>query len=105
PSFSCLPPKLSTPLRAHFGDTAHVVEILGVCLIERLHFAREANLGGLDEQVVMVRHQDAGVQKPPSIDNRAGEQGQETATIGIVAVDVVPLVAAAGDMQTAPGNS
>jgi hypothetical protein len=75
-----------------------LVECLCVGLVQPLDTSREPNLGRLDQKVVMIRHQDPGVQNPAPIDDDAGQQIQETATIGVIAEDVATLVATARDI-------
>ena len=63
-----------------------------------MHSAAEVRLGGFEQQVIVVRHQDPGVDAP-SIDlDRRTEGVQETAAIAIIEEDVLLPIAAGGDM-------
>lgn len=74
------------------------IETLGVPLVEPLHTAGQPDLGRLDEQVVVVRHQHPRVQKPAALGDDAREETHEAAAILIVTADVATFVTTAGDV-------
>src|SRR5687768_12366324 len=80
------------------------VEGFGVFLIEPLDAARQSDLGRLDEQVIVVGHQDPCVQKPAAFFDDARQQTEKAAAVVIIAINVAPFVASAGDVKYRSGK-
>ena len=74
------------------------VEGCGMTDVEVAHKLGKVGLEGLDDQMKVIAHQDVGV-KDNAVDlKRAAELLQERLAIGIVTINVSPIVAPAGDV-------
>jgi hypothetical protein len=65
-----------------------LVEQLRVAPVQDLHAAGELRLLGLDDQVVMSRHQAEGVARPLVDSDHAAQDRHEALSIDVVEVDV-----------------
>ena len=74
------------------------VERLRVDAVELLHPAREVGLRGLDQEMVVVGHQDPGVKPPTYCSDDACKCLDETTSISVVERDVLPSVPATRDV-------
>src|SRR5690349_17193122 len=89
---------LESPLKEVADPVVTLIETLGILLIQPFHPARKPYLGCLDEKVVVIRHQNPGMQDPSPLGDHLRQQRHEAPAIGVIAEDVAPLVAAACDM-------
>lgn len=74
------------------------VEPHRIALIQPLHPTRETDLGCLDQQVIVVRHQNPRVKDPAPKRYYLFENLQESPPIPVIAIDDTPLIAARGDV-------
>ncbi len=89
---------LEAPLKQVPAATVAAVEVPGVAPVELLHAGREVRLGRFDEQVLVIAHQDEGVQ-PPAVDLDGAPQPRDPlVTVGVIADNGPPLVTAGDDV-------
>jgi hypothetical protein len=77
------------------------VERLGVDAVQALHAGREPFEIGLDDQVVVVRHQAEGVDPPLVALDHLGEEAEEEAVLVVVLEDSVARHATRRDVVDA----
>jgi hypothetical protein len=75
-----------------------VIEEFCVLLVEPLHAAGETDFRRLDQEVVVIGHENPGMKNPAPLGDDSREKIDEAEPIGVIAVDVALLVAAAGDV-------
>ena len=63
-----------------------------------MHTAREIRLRSLDDEMVMIRHQDPRSERPSKPSNRLAEEDEEGLAIAIGAEDGTVLIAAGGEV-------
>jgi hypothetical protein len=80
------------------------VELLGVAAVQELHPAREGVAAGVEDEVVVRRHQAERVHLPPEAIDAAAEVRQEVAAVGRVEEDVAAGGSARVDVEVAVGE-
>ena len=90
------------PLKPALEEMSHSVvpdiEFLRIDLIEPFHAAGESRDRSLDEQVVVIRHQDEGVKDPLVKADDFTEEVEKEQPVSIGPVDHAGFVAATGHM-------
>jgi hypothetical protein len=89
---------METALKQMTDAAMTSVERDGVSLIQPSHPAGKPDLGRLQEQVIVIGHQNPGVETPTALHDHAGQKSEKPAAIDIVAEDVAALIAATGDV-------
>jgi hypothetical protein len=93
---------LNRPLQQVPDPAVTTVEPLRVDAVQMSHASRKCRLRRLDEQVIVVSHQDIGVDPPAECLDHPTQGRQEPLPILVVAKDLPPLVAPAGHMPDRP---
>ncbi len=87
------------PALQEMSDSAvAAVEGAGIATVEKLHGGGEIGPRRLDEEMVMIGHQDEGVQAPAVVLHRASEPLQPLLAVAIIAHDRSAFIAARHDM-------
>jgi hypothetical protein len=89
---------LETTLKEMACASVPSIKALGVIAVQGANAAREVRLGRLNEQMVVVRHEDVGVKDPPPLRDDLTKQVAKVAAITVIAVDVTALIATTRDM-------
>ena len=79
------------------------VETTGVGPQQPFHAGHEVGLGGLDDQMKMIRHETIGMDLPTGLAAGLGEGVQKPLTIQVVAENKFATVTAVQDMVNRPG--
>src|SRR5262245_43789273 len=82
-----------------------VVEALSVDAVQVLHSAGDVRSGRLEEEVVVVPHQAVRVDPPGGAVDDEGEERQEQATVGSVAIDGCAVDSARRDVVHGAGEA
>jgi hypothetical protein len=77
------------------------VEVLCVPAVQAVHSTLQALAARLDDEVVVVRHQAAGVHRPPPPSRHFLQEAQEDEPVVDREVDVAPPDAARRDVEDA----
>ena len=96
--------RLVTPLQQVADTVMRTIERLRVSAIELAHGAAEIRLQCLDEEMVVIVHQNVRVQQEAVLPDGVGQHRQEAVTIGIATEDRLTLVAARGDVVEGAGE-
>ena len=89
---------LETTLKEMAGASVPSIEALGIITVQGANAAREVRLGRLDEQMIVVPHEDVAVKDPPPLRDDRAKQGEKVSAIAVIAVDGTALIATTCDM-------
>lgn len=78
------------------------IKLLGVAPIQAAHPLAEVPFRGFEQQMVMISHQTLGITPPLLLSNFLAEQRQESATVRVMKIDILPPIATRGDMIEGP---
>ena len=79
------------------------IESFRVVAVQITHSAGEVRDGSFDEQMVVVGHQDEGMNNPAADLDGTDEQLEESAAVEVRAIDVLALIPALSDMPDGAG--
>ena len=94
---------LESSLEKVTGPPMNEIELAGVDFIEAFDSRREGWQRGLDEQMIVIRHQNVCVKNPAVEAYNFAKEFEEESPVVIIAIDIPPLVSAAGDMPYCTG--
>ena len=95
--------RLESSLKEVTNPFVSTIEALRVAPVELMHPPREIRFGSLQEQVVVIAHQNVGMDPPEHDLDDAAYQAKELLTIDPVAKDLALFVASARDMPERAG--
>jgi hypothetical protein len=72
------------------------IERLPVDAVKLTHPPGQVWFGGLDEQVVLVGHQDIGMERPAEHADHPGQEAEELLAVVLISYDGMTLIAAGG---------
>ncbi len=70
--------------------------------MQAAHPLAEVPFRGFDQQMVMIIHQTIGITTPMLLSNFFAKQRQESATVCVIEIDILPPITTSGDMLEGP---